>query len=94
MTADRVDWLINRLHVTCLALLRLRKLPAYGGDPAFLALLTGVLHHGGQLMEFIRERESSSSADRRPRLAAVAPATESLELESSGSIFPSGCHAD
>lgn len=61
MIEDRVDWLVNRHHVACLALLRLKKPAAYGRAPAFLTLLRGFLHHGGQLMEFIRERESGQN---------------------------------
>jgi hypothetical protein len=59
MTADRVDWLVNHIHVTCLSLLRLRKLAAYGGDPTFVAMQQGFLLHGRRLMDFIREREST-----------------------------------
>jgi hypothetical protein len=58
MREDRVDWLVNHIHVACLSLLRLKKLAPYGGDPAFLALQQGFLQHGRRLMDFIREREA------------------------------------
>ena len=39
MSEDRVDCLVNRLHVTCLTLIRLKKEAVYGQDPGFLELL-------------------------------------------------------
>jgi hypothetical protein len=36
MSADRVDCLVNRLHVTCLTLIRLKKEVVYGQDRGFL----------------------------------------------------------
>ena len=57
MTEDRVDFYINHLHVTCLTLLRLKKIEAYGQDPGFMELLGGFLNHSRQLMDLIRNRE-------------------------------------
>ena len=39
MSADRVDCLVNHLHVTCLTLIRLKQEAVYGQDPGFLELL-------------------------------------------------------
>ena len=58
MTADRVDWLVNHIHVACLSLLRLKKLAPYGGDPTFVTLQQGFLLHGRRSMDFIRARET------------------------------------
>jgi hypothetical protein len=66
MSEDRVDCLVNRLHVTCLALLRLKKEAVYGQDPGFLELLGGFLLHSRQLMDLIRDREASGRLNRRP----------------------------
>jgi len=57
MTEDRVDFYVNHLHVTCLTLLRLKKVDAYSQDPGFMELLTGFLNHSRQLMDLIRDRE-------------------------------------
>jgi hypothetical protein len=60
MTEDRVDYVdyyVNHLHVTCLTLLRLKKVEAYGQDPGFMELLGGFLHQSRQLMDLIRARE-------------------------------------
>jgi hypothetical protein len=57
MMEDRVDYFVNHLHVTCLTLLRLKKVDAYGQDPGFLELLGGFLNHSRQLMDLIRARE-------------------------------------
>ena len=57
MSEDRVDCLVNSLHVTCLTLLRLKKEAIYGQDPGFLELLGGYLLHSRQLMDLIRDRE-------------------------------------
>jgi hypothetical protein len=59
MTEDRVDYFVNHLHVTCLTLLRLKKVPNYGQDPGFLELLGGFLDHSRQLMDLIRDREET-----------------------------------
>ena len=58
MSEDRVDCLVNRLHVTCLTLIRLKKEAVYGQDPGFLELLGGYLLHSRQLMDLIRDREA------------------------------------
>jgi hypothetical protein len=58
MSEDRVDCLVNRLHVTCLTLFRLKKEAVYGQDPGFLELLGGYLLHSRQLMDLIRDREA------------------------------------
>ena len=58
MSEDRVDCLVNRLHVTCLTLIRLKKEAVYGQDPGFLELLGGYLRHSRQLMDLIRDREA------------------------------------
>jgi hypothetical protein len=58
MSEDRVDCLVNRLHVTCLTLIRLKKESVYGQDPGFLELLGGYLRHSRQLMDLIRDREA------------------------------------
>jgi hypothetical protein len=57
MTEDRVDYYVNHLHVTCLTLLRLKKVEAYGQDPGFMEILGGFLNHSRQLMDLIRNRE-------------------------------------
>ncbi|OGR29643.1 MAG: hypothetical protein A2139_02770 [Desulfobacca sp. RBG_16_60_12] len=57
MSEDRVDCLVNRLHVTCLTLIRLKKEAVYGQDPGFLELLGGYLLHSRRLMDLIRDRE-------------------------------------
>lgn len=62
MTEDRVDYFVNHLHVTCLTLLRLKKVEAYGQDPGFMELLGGFLNHSRQLMDLIRNREELSRA--------------------------------
>ena len=51
MSEDRVDCLVNHLHVTCLTLIRLKKEAVYGQDPGFLELLGGYLLHSRQLMD-------------------------------------------
>jgi hypothetical protein len=66
MTEDRVDSLVNRLHVTCLTLLRFKKEAVYGQDPGFLELLGGYLMHSRQLMNLIRDREGEGKLPRRP----------------------------
>jgi hypothetical protein len=66
MREDRVDALVNRLHVTCLTLLRLKKEALYGQDPGFLELLGGYLAHSRQLMDLIRAREAAAKAPPRP----------------------------
>ncbi|HZE21235.1 MAG TPA: hypothetical protein VE082_04200 [Desulfobaccales bacterium] len=60
MSEDRVDSLVNRLHVTCLTLLRLKKEAAYGTDAGFLELLGGYLAHSRRLMDLIRAREAAA----------------------------------
>jgi hypothetical protein len=62
MSEDRVDCLVNRLHVTCLTLIRLKKETAYGQDPGFLELLGGYLLHSRRLMDLIRDREAKALA--------------------------------
>ncbi len=62
MTEDRVDYFVNHLHVTCLTLLRLKKVEAYGQDPDFMELLGGFLNHSRQLMDLIRDREELGKA--------------------------------
>jgi hypothetical protein len=62
MTEDRVDYYVNHLHVTCLTLLRLKKVDAYGQDPSFMELLGGFLNHSRQLMDMIRDREEMGKA--------------------------------
>jgi hypothetical protein len=62
MTEDRVDFYVNHLHVTCLTMLRLKKVAAYGQDPGFMELLGGFLNHSRQLMDLIRNREEMSEA--------------------------------
>jgi hypothetical protein len=57
MTEDRVDYYVNHLHVTCLTMLRLKKVEAYSQDPGFMELLGGFLNHSRQLMDLIRTRE-------------------------------------
>ena len=59
MTEDRVDCPVNRLHVTCLTLIRLKKEAVYGQDPGFWELLGGYLPHSRQLMDLIRDREAT-----------------------------------
>ena len=66
MTEDRVDCLVNRLHVTCLTLIRLKRDAAYGQDPGFLELLGGYLLHSRQLMDLIRDREKTGKLKRGP----------------------------
>ena len=56
MSPDRVDCLINRIHVACLSLGRLRQEAGYQ-DQTFLGLLEGFLHHSRELMDLIRARE-------------------------------------
>jgi hypothetical protein len=65
MSDDRVDGLVNRLHVTCLTLIRLKKEAAYGQDRGFLELLGGYLLHSRQLMDLIRDREAREKLPRR-----------------------------
>ncbi len=65
MSEDRVDYLVNHLHVTCLTLLRLKKEAIYGQDPGFLELLGGYLLHSRQLMDLIRDREEMGKMNRR-----------------------------
>lgn len=62
MTEDRVDYYVNHLHVTCLTLLRLKKVEAYSQDPSFMELLGGFLNHSRQLMDLIRDREEMGKA--------------------------------
>lgn len=62
MTEDRVDFFVNHLHVTCLTLLRLKKVDAYGQDPGFMELLGEFLNHSRQLMDLIRDREEMGKA--------------------------------
>jgi hypothetical protein len=57
MTEDRVDYYVNHLHVTCLTMLRLKKVEAYSQDPGFMELLGDFLNHSRQLMDLIRNRE-------------------------------------
>jgi hypothetical protein len=64
MTEDRVDYYVNHLHVTCLTLLRLKKVEAYSQDPSFMELLGGFLNHSRQLMDLIRDREEMAKATR------------------------------
>jgi hypothetical protein len=64
MTEDRVDALVNHLHLTCLTLLRLKKEAVYGQDPGFLELLGGFLLHSRQLMDLIRDREATGKLHR------------------------------
>ncbi len=64
MTEDRVDYYVNHLHVTCLTLLRLKKVEAYSQDPGFMELLGGFLNHSRQLMDLIRDREEMGKATR------------------------------
>ena len=66
MSEDRVDCLVNHLHVTCLTLIRLKKEAVYGQDPGFLELLGGYLLHSRQLMDLIRDREAWGKLHRRP----------------------------
>jgi hypothetical protein len=47
MSDDGADGLVNRLHVTCLTLIRLKKEGAYGQDPGFSELLGGYLLRTG-----------------------------------------------
>jgi hypothetical protein len=65
MNEDRVDCLVNHLHVTCLTLLRLKKEAIYAQDPGFLELLGGYLLHSRQLMDLIRDREETAKLNRR-----------------------------
>jgi hypothetical protein len=65
MSEDRVDYLVNHLHVTCLTLLRLKKEAIYGQDPGFLELLGGYLLHSRRLMDLIRDREEMGKLNRR-----------------------------
>jgi hypothetical protein len=65
MSEDRVDYLVNHLHVTCLTLLRLKKEAIYGQDPGFLELLGGYLLHSRQLMDLIRDREETGKLNHR-----------------------------
>jgi hypothetical protein len=65
MNEDRVDCLVNRLHVTCLTLLKLKKEAAYGQDPGFLELLGGYLLHSRRLMDLIRDREGEGHSPSR-----------------------------
>jgi hypothetical protein len=65
MSEDRVDCLVNHLHVTCLTLLRLKKEAVYGQDPGFLELLAGYLLHSRQLMDLIRDREAAGRPNYR-----------------------------
>jgi hypothetical protein len=60
MTEDRVDFYVNHLHVTCLTLLKLKKVEAYSQDPGFMELLGGFLNQSRQLMDLIRNREEMS----------------------------------
>ena len=62
MTEDRVDYFVNHLHVTCLTMLRLKKVDAYGQDPGFMELLGGFLNQSRQLMDLIRAREELGKA--------------------------------
>jgi hypothetical protein len=64
MIEDRVDYFVNHLHVTCLTLLRLKKVAAYGQDPSFMELLGSFLNHSRQLMDLIRDREELGQATR------------------------------
>ncbi len=64
MTEDRVDFYVNHLHVTCLTLLRLKKVEAYAQDPGFMELLGGFLNHSRQLMDLIRDQEELGKAAR------------------------------
>jgi hypothetical protein len=64
MTEDRVDFYVNHLHVTCLTLLRLKKVEAYAQDPGFMELLGGFLNHSRQLMDLIRNREEMGKLNR------------------------------
>lgn len=62
MTEDRVDYYVNHLHVTCLTLLRLKKVETYSQDPGFMELLGGFLNQSRQLMDLIRNREEMGKA--------------------------------
>jgi len=64
MSDDRVDSLVNRLHITCLTLIRLKKEAHYGQDPGFLELLGGYLLHSRRLMDLIRDREATGRLPR------------------------------
>jgi hypothetical protein len=64
MTEDRVDYYVNHLHVTCLTMLRLKKVEAYGQDPGFMELLGDFLNHSRQLMDLIRNREETGKLTR------------------------------
>jgi hypothetical protein len=66
MTEDRVDYFVNHLHVTCLTMLRLKKVEAYSQDPGFMELLSGFLNHSRQLMDLIRNREEMSKLKQGP----------------------------
>ena len=65
MSEDRVDFLVNHLHVTCLTLIRLKKVEIYGQDPGFLELLGGYLLHSRQLTDLIRDREATGEPYQR-----------------------------
>jgi hypothetical protein len=83
MTEDRVDFYVNHLHVTCLTLLRLKKVEAYGQDPGFMELLGGFLNNSRQLMDLIRNREEMGRVNQGNyapacSLAVVRGATRSL----------------
>jgi hypothetical protein len=65
MSEDLVDCLVNRLHVTCLTLLKLKKDAAYCQDPGFLELLGGYLRHSRRLMDLIRDREGAGNSPSR-----------------------------
>ena len=66
MTEDRVDYYVNHLHVTCLTMLRLKKVEAYSQDPGFMELLGGFLNHSRQLMDLIRNREEVGKLKQGP----------------------------
>ena len=51
--------------MTCLTLLRLKKVEAYSQDPGFMELLGGFLNHSRQLMDLIRNREEMSRLNQR-----------------------------
>jgi len=94
MTEDRVDYYVNHLHVTCLTLLKLKKVEAYSQDPGFMELLGSFLNHSRQLMDLIRDREELGKATRQryalPCRTAALGSLSSVPLssqETPGSSF-------
>jgi hypothetical protein len=55
--ADRVDVACNRLHVACLTVLKLEKLPAYRDDSYFCETAARFRTLGDNLMAQIRGKE-------------------------------------